>query len=212
MTLEEELKEIKGFVKWITKKLFARVYDELTFYVMSISLMLIYLSDPRLQSDFIALVNRSEDYRLYLIIPGLIVGIFYSIYHVFTNKKKSANSKEWMLYLALTLQLLTALFGLFYSINNDDVSIWFPFFNFIYAIIIYKLEEYKSLKLFTISDRNAKLLEVLLATITVGSVILLSTFLFQLHWIETLSISILLGNQISSFTHRMTSSILKLDI
>lgn len=210
MTIQEEFEEIKSFLKWIFKKLFAKEFDELSFYVISISLILVYLLEPSLKSDFFKLANFSKDVRIYLVIPGLIIGIIYSVYHVFSKKKKSTNSKEWMLYLALTVQLLIAMFGLFYSNNNDEVSIWYPLLNFFYAIIIYKLEEYKYLELFHITDRNANLIEVLLATILVGTVIVLSLFVFQLHWLETLSISILLGNQISSFTHRLTSSLLKL--
>lgn len=210
MTIQEEFEEIKKFFKWISKKIFGKVYDELSLYVMSISFILILVLDRNSFSDLIYL--SKQDLRFYIIIPGFIYGIILSIYHVFTDRKKTSISKSWMLYFALTLQMLVAMIALSYALYDDSISIIYPMLNFFYVAIMFKLEEYESLELFHISDRNTSFVEVFFATVVVGIVVLVSTVLFRNFWIETLSITVILGNQISTLSHKATSNLLKLDL
>ncbi|GAB5409724.1 MAG: hypothetical protein BalsKO_20890 [Balneolaceae bacterium] len=210
MTIREELEEIKNFFKWIIRRVFGKVYDELSLFVISLSFILILILNKNSILDLLFLADK--DFRIYIVVLGFIYGIFYSIYHVFTDKEKSENSKTWMLFFALTLQLLVAIIALSYTLIDDSASIIYPLLNFIYVFVMYKLQEYDSLKLFKVSDRDTSIIEVILATILVLVVVLISEFLLENIWIETLSIAILLGNQISSFAHKATSSILKLKI
>jgi len=61
-----------------------------------------------------------------------------------------------------------------------------------------------------IDDEDANLFEVIVSTIILGILVTVSYYLFHLHWIETLSISVLLANQVSNLSHRMTGSFLKI--
>ncbi len=201
MTIKEELEEIKSFFKWITSKIFGKVYDEIALYVMSMSFIMILFFDDNLISD-LEYLSRTDS-RFYFIYAGILIGILFSIYHAFSKKKKTVFAKGFMLHFALSLQLIVAMIALFYAINDDEVSLLFPLLNYLYIIIMYKLDDYDSLELYSVSDRNAEYFEILIATTLVGIVVLLSIFLFRFQWIETLSISILLGNQLSAATHKL---------
>lgn len=183
-------------------KLFAKAYDELALYIIGISFVLLFMIDPMIQVDFTEFIKNSKDGRIYLILPVLFLGLVYSIGHVFTDSEKSESQKSLMIYFAMTLHLFMALFGMYYSLETEEVSVFFPLINLIYAFIIYKVDS-DYIELFTVTDRNAKWFETLIATVlTFGSVVV-CYYLLGLYWIETMSISIIIGNQISGFTHKL---------
>ncbi len=183
-------------------KFIAKAYDELALYVIGISFVFVYLIDPMVKIDLISVLKNSDDGRIYIALPLLFLGLVYSIGHVFTESEKSEFQKSSMIYFVMTLHLFMSMFGMFYALENEEVSAFFPLLNMIYAIIIYKIHD-DYIELFTVTDRNAKWFETLIATVLTFGSIAVCYYLFNLYWIETLSISIIIGNQISEVTHKL---------
>lgn len=201
--------EIEGFKKFLIK-IFGKTFDELSLYVMSISTLLLYFVDKNFRNELHNYLKYTDDLRVFMILIGMLIGIFYSLFHAFSRSKKKFSHKSWMLYFGMSLQFAVAMVALFYSLQTEHVSVVFPLLNYFSALISYYLFDYNIISEKDIKDTDATLLEVFLSTLIVGIVIIVSIYIFKVHWLETLSISILLGNQISSVTHRMTSSLLKL--
>lgn len=206
MSDREEIERFKSLLK----KLFGKNYDELALYVIGISFILLYLIDPLVHSDFSNFINNSSDLRIYLAIPILIVGLFYSIVHVFTNNQKTKFQKKLMLNFVLALNLIIGMFGLFYATRNNDISIWLPLFNFMYAAQVYNLLDISFIEFHNVTNNNAKWFETLLATVLTFYSVTICYYILGLHWIETMSISIVVGNQISGATHKLGFKLIEL--
>lgn len=208
MTLREELEEIKGFLK----KVFGKKFNEMSLYVMGLSILLIYFIDRSFNDQFHNYLENTEDGRVFIILLFMLLGILYSLYHAFSKTKKTNWQKTWMLYFAMTLQMAIATIALIQSVEIKEISILFPLLTYIGAIISYQLYDNDVINENDVDDRDASLLEIILATVILTGVISISYYLIELHWIETLSASVILANQVSNLSHKMTSSFLKLNL
>lgn len=137
----------------------------------------------------------------------MLVGLSYSIFHAFSKKYKRKSHKSAMLYFALTLQVFVAFIAFYLSMEDESIPITYPLLNLLAAYITYMLYDSNLINENNIIDRDARLIEVLLASLIAFGVISVTILIFKLHWIEALSISIILGNQISSITHKTFSKI-----
>jgi hypothetical protein len=81
----------------ILERLFIPRYNELVLFLMSISFILVFITD----ADLIA---HTHDVLIKEGIPIALIffalGIIYSIYHVFTNREKTAWEKSFLLFFA----------------------------------------------------------------------------------------------------------------
>ena len=202
-----EFEELNAFKK-ILIKVFGKNFDELSLYVMSASSLLIYLIDSSFRSDFHNYLRTTDDLRVFLILIYMLIGLSYSIFHAFSKKYKRKSHKSAMLYFALTLQAFVAFTAFYLSMENDSIPITYPLINLLAAYITYLLYDSNLINENNIIDRDARLIEVLLASLITSSVISITILLLHLHWIEALSISIILGNHISSITHKASSIII----
>lgn len=208
MTIKEEFELFKKFLK----QYFGKRFDELSLYVMGLSILVIYFVDRSFNDKLHDYLSSTEDGRVFIILFFMLLGIFYSLYHAFSKTKKTKWQKTWMLYFAMTLQLFVAIFALVRSIQVKEISILFPLLNFFYIYISYQLYDSDIINEDDIDDKDASFLEIILATIILTCVISASYYLFKLHWIETLSTAVILANQVSNLSHRMTTSFLKLNL
>ncbi|MBO6795502.1 MAG: hypothetical protein JJ895_16470 [Balneolaceae bacterium] len=115
-----------------------------------------------------------------------------------------------MLNFALALNLIIGMFGLFYATRNNEISIWLPLFNVMYAAQVYNLLDTSFIEFHNVTDNNAKWFETLLATVLTFSIVTICYYILGLHWIETMSISIVVGNQISGATHKLGFKLIEL--
>lgn len=208
MTIKEELEFIKEFLK----KIFGRKFNELSLYIMGLSILLIYFIDRSFNDQLHHYLETTEDGRVFIILFFMLLGIFYSLYHAFSKAKKTDWQKTWMLYFAMTLQFFVAMIALFRSIEVKEISVLFPLLNFFSVFISYQLFDNDVINEDDIDDNNASLIEIILATLILVGAVSVSYYLIKLHWIETLSISFLIANQVSNLSHRMTSYILNLKL
>jgi len=119
LTLQEELQEIKKFLK----KVFGRKFSELSLNIMAVSILLIYFIDISFRDQLHNYLATTDDGRIFIILFGILTGIFYSLFHAFSKKEKANIHKSWMLYFAMTLQFLVAMFALIRSITIEEISV-----------------------------------------------------------------------------------------
>ena len=183
------------------QKLFVKGYDELGVYVIGISLLVSAIINTSLHNDLVEASKTGTILFLFFFFSISGFGIALSMFHVLSKAKKDVVDKYLMIFFAISVQGLTAFVGFDYARETSEVSLVFPFLNGIYAFISIILFFEGKISHRKFHDKDATLIEIIISTLIVLILVSITTFLTSLHWVEILSVAILLGNKISSSSH-----------
>jgi hypothetical protein len=172
----------------IIERLFIPRYNELVLFLMSISFILVFITD----ADLIA---HTHDVLIKEGIPIALIffalGIIYSIYHVFTNREKTAWEKSFLLFFAVMVNGGCGIAVGFHLLDNSHgLYVVLPIWNLLNAFIL--LVTYRSgiIGSKRIDDDNATYFQVILGTIVVVTTFSVCHFIFELYWAITFSICV----------------------
>ena len=174
------------------------VYDEMSLFLMSITLILLYALNEPFQEQirkWAAICSHIHAFIIYVFIAAaiFITGMGLSIYNVFATREKTDTEKWIMLFFAVLTNAGTGIISGWYVLSSSSIRDWliiFPVWNIINGVLLIVML-FKIIDEECISDRKATLKEVVIGLIAFLIVFILCNYVLKLHWAVTLSICII---------------------
>ena len=168
-------------------------FNELTIFCMSYAvIVLLFINNEFRDSIFDYFIDSSRG----IILLGVIVtGIIFSIYHIFSSRKKGIFEKMFMLLFVVIMNSVAGLYGFFYLVENqfnlpNNIPVVFPIWNFAYSIYLLALARGDVLDSDSVSDENVSLYLSLVSISLLSILIIFCNYYIQLYWVFTFSISL----------------------
>jgi peptidoglycan/LPS O-acetylase OafA/YrhL len=154
---------------WRRKKRrwFIPKYDELTIFMMTVALLLLFLFDNSFRSKVVWLVVESgrDAFRVVILILFFLAGGLLSVYHVFTERSKTKIEKGAMLFFAVMTNALCGLLASGHILDNwgdaPGILIVFPLWNGINCVLLVILLRVGVINETSVTDENARSGEVI---------------------------------------------------
>ncbi len=174
------------------------VYDEMSLFLMSMTLILLYALNEPFQEQIRkwAAISLHQRYVFHVFVAAaiFITGMGLSIYNVFTTREKTDTEKWIMLIFAVLTNAGTGIISGWYVLSSSSIRDWliiFPIWNIINSVLLIVMLRLKIIDEDCISDRDATLKEVVIGLLAVLTVFILCNYVFKLHWAVILSICII---------------------
>jgi DNA-directed RNA polymerase subunit RPC12/RpoP len=174
------------------------VYDEMSLFLISMTLILLYAVNEPFQEQIrkLAAISLHRRYVLHVFVAAaiLITGMGLSIYNVFTTREKTDTEKFIMLFYAVLTNAGAGIISGLYVLNSSSIRDWliiFPIWNIINGVLLIVMLRLKIIDEECITDQKATLVQIFLGLIAVVAILLLCNYVFKLHWAVTLSICII---------------------
>lgn len=178
-----------------SKRLFSFLiphYDELTLFAMSMTCLLLIIDKlisgwDALHIDF---SDRSDKEGICLAIVFLS-GLFLSLYHAFTKRKKNQLEKIFMLFFAVIINIVSGASAALYSL--DYATGWktiFPIINLVNSALLLALYRLRIIDAESIGDDNVALTKVFASLVIIIAIYLVSSRFFNHPWSITFSICV----------------------
>jgi hypothetical protein len=189
----EPPKEDAAYLIKETAGWFIPVYDELSLFLMAITLILLCVANASFQEQIYKWSGEFHDGRVFVAAAILLSGMGLSIYHVFTTREKTDIEKWIMLLFAVFTNVGTGIISGWIVLTSSirDWQIIFPIWNVINSILLVVMLRYRIVDEECISDRDASLKEVVIGLIAVLAIFIFCNYVFKLHWAVTFSICII---------------------
>jgi len=194
------------------KKFLLPHYSELALYLMSYCLLLLIIFNTN--GNYIYLLITKVNYKsligLLIILLSFFTGLFLSIYHAFSGRKKTLLEKQFMLIFAVWMNGLGGIVSGTYIMYQK--AAWlsiFPGWNLISSFLLILYAKLEIIDENNICDENAKLEHVISSTIILSIVFMVCHYIFNFHMLITFSVCI---SCISFITSLINSTILKIKI
>ena len=181
---------------WRRKKRrwFIPKYDELTIFMMTVALLLLFFFDNSFRSKVVYLVVESgrDAFRVVILILFFSAGGLLSIYHVFTERRKTKIEKSALLFFAVMTNALCGFLASGHILDNwgdaPGILIVFPLWNGINCLLLLILFRAGVINETSITDENARSGEVIFGFVIILVIFVLCRFAFELYWALTFSI------------------------
>jgi DNA-directed RNA polymerase subunit RPC12/RpoP len=173
---------------------FIPVYDELSLFLMAITLILLFVTNTSFQEQIHKWNERFSDSRIFIAGVILLAGMGLSIYHVFTTREKTGIEKWIMLLFAVLTNAGTGIISGWYVLNSSPIQNWqiiFPMWNIINGVLLLLMLRLRIIDEECISDRDATAGEVIRGLFAVIVIFIFCNYVFKLHWAITFSICII---------------------
>lgn len=180
-------------------------YSELTFYTMSLVVLLLAFSNISFDISNVSVKpghDRTINKLLYLT-AIFILGLILPIVHVLIKRKKSELDRFLIQTFSIIVNTISCLysFGYIYNTTNDWLYI-FPLWNFTYALILPLMIKYDLINVDPAFEREASLKEVFTASVILVSTFYFCQYKFNLYWGITFSICVFLSTSITGLIAR----------
>jgi len=172
---------------------FVPIYDELSLFLMAVTLILLYFVNALMREWVYKLVTEPHDGWVYILALIFLGGLGLSLYHVFTTRAKTLAEKYLMLFFAVMTNAGVGIIAGIYVIKSSNVHNWlivFPIWNIINGVLLLLMLRFKIIDEDCISDRDATFFEVVLSLTAVAVIFILCDYVFKLYWAVTFSICI----------------------
>jgi hypothetical protein len=172
---------------------FIPVYDELSLFLMSITLILLCVANAPMQEQIHKWIARFHDGRVFIVMAILLGGMGLSIYHIFTTREKNDVEKWIMLLFAVLTNAGAGIISGWYVLNSSRIQNWqiiFPIWNAINGALLLLMLRFRIIDEECVSDRDATIKEVAIGLIAVLVIFIFCNNIFELHWAITFSICI----------------------
>ena len=179
-------------------RFFIPTYDELSLFLMAVTLIALYFTNGQLWNQINTLVTKSTEVNGWTsLLPFALVSFValgLCIYHVFTTREKTDLEKKVMLGFAVLTNLVTGTIAAVYTLTNASAANWllvFPVWNIINSMLLLFMVAIRAVDEECISDRDATPSQVIIGLVAVLIIFILCNYVFKLHWAITFSICII---------------------
>lgn len=180
----------KGSLKRRIFNWFVPRYDESTLFLMAVTALLLYATDPTFRKQLSIFVS-GKDIRAAITCVILACGFVLCLSNVFTSRPKNRFDK-WMM--GTFGVVCSAGSGIAVGLHMLQDSIgWlvvFPIWNIANGFLLLELWDSGTVAKDCVSDRNAALWEVLLGTAAVVTIFVICSLVFRLYWAITFCICV----------------------
>jgi len=174
------------------KSLLLPSYDEVTMFLMSVTVALVTVCNPSLRDRLMDIIFSVSGVFLggaYILI--YVCGLVLSIYHIFSSRAKSQTEKYLMLFFAVFTNGTSAICAGFYLLEHS--VIWlavFPIWNIVSGVVLILMLWFDIMDRRCVSDREATIPQAILGLAAVVAVFFACSLLLKFHWAITFSICI----------------------
>jgi hypothetical protein len=183
-------------------------YNELALFLMSISFVLIFFTHPDLRARAREIFSDDFDPRTYITPVLFVLGILFSLYHVFTVRRKTNWEKVTMLFFAIMANGLGGVAaGMHVLENSHGLLMVFPIWNIINGALLLVMYRFKIINESSIADDNATPFEVVLGVIVVAAAFVVCRFVFEMYWAITFSICVAYASNINGTIQSLFSGL-----
>jgi phage FluMu protein Com len=174
------------------KSLLLPSYDEVTMFLMSVTVALVTVCNPSLRDRLMDIIFSVSGVFLggaYILI--YVCGLVLSIYHIFSSRAKSQTEKYLMLFFAVFTNGTSAICAGFYVLRHS--VIWlavFPIWNIVSGAVLILMLWFDIVDRRCVSDREATILQAIVGLAAVVAVFFACSLLLKFHWAITFSICI----------------------
>lgn len=179
-------------------------FDELTLFAMSVTFLLLWRINPNMHQDLSQGALLVRDGRALLFGFLAAVGMVFSLFGIFFKRPKPNVVKWPMLIFAILVTAGTGIYAGYVTIK--DAPSWlivFPAWNIFNGVMLLFLLRAGLIAPDCIIDGAAKLSQLVVTVLTVGLLLGLCQYVFELHW--AISYSICIGYTMS--LHRAITDI-----
>lgn len=191
---------MKNFLQKIYEWLKPR-YHELMTYQSAVICILVFISYPGLRNTYSHSIT--DNYGAWVLPVSIIaaIGLIYSIWHVFTSRKKTMMENYFMSAFILSVNgLVGVVAGIELLPTRWSIMVLFPIWNILSGVILlYQLGISENV----VTDENATMLEVKIATVTILIAFLIAKFLSHLSWAMTFSVCLFYSSITTAIISRM---------
>lgn len=186
----------------VFSKVFANVliprYNEISLFLMSIAFVLLFFTNADLRIESHEFLFENFDPRSYIALAFFVIGILYSLFHVFTTLQKTDWEKTTMLFFAVMVNGLSGIAaGAKMLEDSHGLLVIFPIWNIINGLLLLIMFRFGIINENSIVDDNATPLQVLLGFIVVGVIFVICQFVYKMYWAFTFSICVAYASNIN---------------
>ena len=170
---------------------FIPTYDELSLFLMAVTLIALYLTNSEMRDETIGFAMRLNSWRLGIYLALFLVAMFLCLFHVFTPRKKTDAEKGIMLLFAVTMNAASGIVaGLYLWEHSRGWLLIFPVWNIINSALLVLMVWFNVIDERCIADRDATAKQTILGLIAVFVIFIFCNYVLKLHWAITFSICI----------------------
>ncbi len=179
-------------------------YHELVTYQSTIACIVLLLAYPELRLTYKQIIHEKVIGDWIVLMSVLaVLGMFFSIWHVFTARKKLLWEKQWMGAFAMSANGLAGIAaGVEIFPTRWSFMALFPIWNILVGmILLYQMGFAENV----VTDENASLLEVGIATVSLLVIFAIAKYGFHLTWAATFSVCMVYSSIITFVTSWFTN-------
>lgn len=182
----------------VIARLFIPLYDELALFLMSLTFILLFFTHEDLRTGSCKILFDRFDPRSYIGLLIFVLGILFSLYHVFTNRKKTKWEKIAMLFFAVVVNGSSGIAAARHLLEGSQgMLLVFPILNIANGVLLLLLYRCHIIDESSIVDDNASLLQVILGSVVVLIIFIVCRFVFQIYWAITFSICVTYASNVN---------------
>jgi hypothetical protein len=169
-------------------------YDELSLFLMAFTLLILPAANSQMRRDIYSLLTIDHDLggHLFVLILLSLVGLFLSLFHVFTLRKISEWEKGYMVLFAVIANAGSGIAaGLHMIKGSAGWLLIFPIWNIINGVLLLLMLKLKIINENCISDHTPTTGRVIIGLTAVLIIFALCSFVFKLYWALTYSICVI---------------------
>jgi len=179
-------------------------YDESSLFLMSLAFLLLFFTDAGLRTGSSKFLFSESDLRSYLFALCFVLGMLFSLYHVFATTRKTGLEKVVMLFFAVMVNGFSGIAAGVHMLRNcPGVLMVFPVWNIVSGGLLLVMYRFNIIDESRIADEDAPPREVALGGLVVVAAFVLCRFVFRLYWAVTFSICVAYATHLNQAVQRL---------
>lgn len=173
---------------------------------MSITFVLLFFTHADLRAGSHELLFDDFDPRSYIALVLFVLGILFSLYHVFTSRQKTDWEKTAMLFFAVMVNGLGGVAaGMHMLENSHGLLMVFPIWNIVNGVLLLLMYRCHIIDERSIVDENATPFQVLLGSIVIVATFVVCRFVVEMYWAITFSICVTYASNVNGTVQSLFS-------
>jgi DNA-directed RNA polymerase subunit RPC12/RpoP len=171
-------------------------YDELSVFLISISLILITISNSEMRAFLWGYIL--DDWRNIILLLMIVFALYVCLCQPFITRRKNIGEKYLMLFVAVFVNGGTGIIAGGYILDNSaDWLAIFPLWNVINSLILLIMFRFAIIDERSISDRDTNAVEIIFGLMVIIAIIITCNFIYKLYWAVTLSLCVVYATSLS---------------
>jgi len=188
---------------WLFRLGLVPTYTEVALFLMSLTFLFLFIFNDLFRKEFFEFFFEDFDGREIAVLIFFVAGLALSVYHAFSKKRVTKRVKNAMLFFAVFINFLVGFYAGFYTLEKaKGYLIIFPVINIISAFLLLLLLRFEVITSKSISDKQAKLREIILGSIIICAIFVISQYLFHNYWAITFSLCVVYATNVNNFINK----------